>query len=53
MRGNVEVSDWALGENSKLISRGECFGDMGIYNKATRSATVTAASTVYLLGLKK
>ena len=52
-RGNVEISDWASGERSKVISRGESFGDMGIYNKACRSATATPVSHVYLLGLKK
>ena len=36
-----------------MLSRGDCFGDMGIYNKAVRSATATAASGVHLLGLKK
>jgi CRP-like cAMP-binding protein len=49
----VEISEWALGEGSKVITRGDCFGDMGIYNKAVRSATATALSTVCLMGLKK
>ena len=53
IQGNVEISDWASGERSKVISRGESFGDMGIYNKACRSATATPVSHVYLLGLKK
>ena len=42
IQGKLEVSEWAEGEGSKTISRGDCFGDMGIYNKARRSATVTA-----------
>jgi CRP-like cAMP-binding protein len=53
IKGKVEISEWAEGEGTKTIARGDCFGDMGIYNKASRSATATAVTKVEVLGLKK
>ena len=51
--GSIRISDWAEGEDSKTLYRGSYFGDLGIYSKATRSATATAETTSYLVGLKK
>jgi CRP-like cAMP-binding protein len=52
IHGTIQISDIAE-DKVKTISRGTYFGDIGIYSKATRSATATSVTTTHLLGLKK
>jgi CRP-like cAMP-binding protein len=51
VRGSVEISNWADGQPNKTLTIGNCFGDLGIYNKTTRSATATALEDCELVGL--
>lgn len=53
IQGSIEISHWAEGQRSKILSRGSYFGDLGIYSKASRSATAKAITAAYLVGLRK
>jgi CRP-like cAMP-binding protein len=53
LSGAVEISGFAEGVEGKVLERGQCFGDLGIENKASRSGTAVAKTAVRLLGLRK
>lgn len=53
VQGLVCISDFGDNLGSKFIERGHYFGDLGLVNKAKRSATAKAIMKTKLLALKK
>jgi len=53
VEGLVCISDFGDNLGSKFIERGHYFGDLGLVNKAKRSATAKAIMKTKLLALKK